>query len=86
MPERKSTSTKKADRAYVDAGKDWETDQIGKRKVDPSVKRQIDKADGTLPNSVGQPAVKGADEGDVFKKAHERIAELRDSKKGVQDF
>jgi hypothetical protein len=74
------------DRTYVDAGKTWETDQIGKRKVDPSVKRQIKAANGKLPDSIGQPEVHGDSEAETFKKAHDRIAELRDSKEFDKDF
>jgi hypothetical protein len=84
MPEQKTR--KGPDRTYVDAGKKFETDQFGKRKLDPDTQRQIKKATGELPNSVGQPKVVGSDEDEAFKRAHQRIAELKTSKVGVQDF
>jgi hypothetical protein len=85
MPEIK-TKSPKADQDYVSKGTPDEKDERGRRKMDPSVQRQIKKATGELPDSVGQPKVTGDDESAAFKKAHELIEKLKTSKDFEKDF
>ena len=85
MPQIK-TKSPQADQDYVSKGTPDDKDERGTRKLDPSVKRQIDKAKGELPDSVGVPAVSGADEAAVFRKAHDLIEKLNTSKEFDKDF
>jgi len=85
MPEQK-TKSPQADKTYVSSGKPFEEDERGKRKLDPSVKRQISKAKGELPDSVGVPSVHGSDEDGAFKKADALIQRLKESKNTEQYF
>ena len=85
MPQIK-TKSPQADQDYVSKGTPDDKDERGTRKLDPSVKRQIDKAKGTLPDSIGVPAVSGADEDAAFKKADDLIQKLKTSKDHEQYF
>jgi hypothetical protein len=84
MPTQKAQKGDKKN--YTNIDKPWATDDFGTRKLDPSVKRQIDKAHGTLPDSVGVPSVDGSSEQKVFDDAHALIEKLKTSKETTQDF
>jgi hypothetical protein len=76
----------KKDVDYTDTGLPPQTDDKGKRKLSPSVQKQVKAATGELPNSVGQPKVTGDVEDEAFKKAYERIEQLKKDKSGEQYF
>ena len=83
MPTQKAPKGEKQN--YTNIGAPFATDEFGKRKLAPSEKRQVDKAHGTLPDSVGVPSVSGADEQKVFDEAHALIEKLKTSKEPTQD-
>lgn len=84
MPARVTKKT--PDQDYTSSSTPSQLDERGRRKLDPSVKKQITAAKGELPDGVGNPTVKGADEQAAFDAAHALIEKLRTDKAGVQDF
>lgn len=84
MPAQKTKKTPDVD--YTSNSTPSQLDERGRRKLDPSVKKQITAAKGELPDGVGNPTVKGADEQAAFDAAHALIEKLKTDKKSDQYF